>query len=496
MVRHGPASLGALDLGWPIGGENTENTENTVQARQTRSTLLFSRLLGAVVLSWLLLYPLAALAADGGSDTGAFQRALSHGSVVALGASYVFGLATGLTPCVYPMIAITVSLFGARQAKSRLEGLLLSLTFVVGIVCLFTPLGVISALTGKGFGAALGNPWVVASIALVFLALSASLFGAFEIALPPGLQNRLSSIGGSGYRGAFLLGLVCGIVSAPCVGPFLFGLLGWIATTRNVALGSAAMALYGLGLGTLYFVVGAFAVSLPKAGAWMVGAKWIGGVCLAYMALGYVRDALPGEAVRSLASPAPVYAAAGLLVLGVGVGLAGVHVAAERRRSTIARLSRPAKLASVVPAVAGLFMVVTWWQLPRSSVITLADAATGGPGVDLRWESSEPTATARAAVEHRPLLVDFGATWCAACKELELKTFADPHVRSEGARYVALHVDATNDDDPDVTRVREKYRATEGLPVVLLMGSDGREAVRFTEFVPPDRFAAALATVK
>lgn len=234
-----------------------------------RSTLLVTSILALSVALW----PLAALADVGGSDTGAFQRALSHGAVFALGASYVFGLATSLTPCVYPMIAITVSVFGAKEAKTRLEGTLLSLTFVLGIVCLFAPLGVVSALTGKGFGAALGNPWVVALIATVFVLLAASLFGAFEIALPPALQSRLSSVGGTGYRGALLLGLVCGLIAAPCVGPFLFGLLGWIATTRNVALGSAAMALYGLGLGTLFFVVGAFAVNLPKAGAWMMGIK-------------------------------------------------------------------------------------------------------------------------------------------------------------------------------------------------------------------------------
>jgi len=94
------------------------------------------------------------------------------------------------------------------------------------------------------------------------------------------------------------------------------------------------------------------------------------------------------------------------------------------------------------------------------------------------------------------MLVDFGATWCGACKELEERTFPDPRVRAEGARYVALHVDATNDDDPTVARVRDKYGATAGLPVVLLFGSDGKEAVRFTEFVPPERFAAALARVR
>jgi thiol:disulfide interchange protein DsbD len=442
-----------------------------------------------------LLLPSPAWAAEGGSDTGAFQRALAHGAVVALAASYAFGLATSLTPCVYPMIAITVSVFGAKEAKSRFEGMLLSLTFVLGIVALFTPMGVASALTGKGFGSALGNPWVVAAIALVFLSLSASLFGAFEIALPAGLNNRLSAAGGAGYRGAFVLGLLCGLVAAPCVGPFLFGLLGWIATTRNAALGSAAMAFYGLGLGTLFFVVGAFAVNLPKAGAWMMGIKWVGGVVLAYMALAYIRDALPRETLHSLVRPGALYGVAGGALLAAGLALAAVHVAAERRKSPIVHLSKPAKLASVIPAIGGLFMVVTWWQIPGGALVSDAAAATGG-AVSIAWESNEVTARARAATEHKPMLVDFGASWCGACKELDEKTFPDARVRSEGARFVSLHVDATDDDDPEVARVRKKYGVTEGLPVVLLFGSDGTEAFRFTEFVPPDRLATALAKVR
>jgi thiol:disulfide interchange protein DsbD len=444
-------------------------------------------LVASITLVLCAVWPLVALADGGGSDTNAFGRALAQGALVALGASYVAGLATSLTPCVYPMIAITVSVFGAKEAKSRLQGMLLSLSFVLGIVCLFTPMGVATAYTGKGFGSALGNPWIVALIAVVFLSLAASLFGAFEIALPQNLNNRLSSVGGSGYRGAFLLGLVCGLVAAPCVGPLLFGLLGWIATTRNVALGSAAMASYSLGLGTLFFVVGTFAVNLPKAGAWMMGIKWVGGVCLAYMALGYIRDAMPKETLHKLVSPGGAYVAAGAAILAVGIALAGVHIAAERRRSPIAHLSKPAKLTSIVPAIAGLFMVVTWYQQPRT---------TGGGDSGFAWESNEPVAVARAASEHRPMLVDFGASWCAACKELEEKTFPDPRVRAQGSRFVALHVDATDDDDPSVAKVRQKYHASEGLPVVLLFDSKGTEAMRFTEFVSPDRFAQAMTQVQ
>jgi thiol:disulfide interchange protein DsbD len=436
----------------------------------------------------LAILPVVALADDGGgSDTGAFQRYLAQGAAFALAACYVGGLATSLTPCVYPMIAITVSIFGAKEAQSRWQGALLSLTFVVGIVALFTPMGVVSAMTGKGFGSALGNPWVVGAIALVFGALATSLFGAFELALPASLNNRLSGVGGAGYRGAFLLGLVCGLVAAPCVGPFLFGLLGWIATTRNIALGSAAMAFYGLGLGTLFFVVGTFAVNLPKAGAWMMGVKWIGGVCLAYMALAYIRDALPHDVLLKVASPGMVYGVVGMVVLAAGLALGGTHVAAERRRSPIAHLSKPLKLASIVPAIAGLFMVLSWHQV--STAATQSASA-------LRWETSEQAAIKRANDEHKPILIDFGATWCGACKELEEKTFPDPKVRAEGARFVALHVDASDDDDPAVAKVRQKYHATEGLPVVVLLDSQGQEAKRFTEYVPPDRFAAALATVQ
>jgi thiol:disulfide interchange protein DsbD len=391
------------------------------------------------------------------------------------------------------MIAITVSVFGAKQAQSRAEGALLSLAFVLGIVSLFTPLGVASALTGKGFGSALGNPVVIGGIALVFGALAASLFGAFELALPSGLENQLARVGGRGFRGAYALGLVCGFVAAPCVGPFLFGLLGWIATTRNVVLGSLAMASYGLGLGTLFFLVGAFAVSLPKAGSWMLGVKWAAGVTMTVMALGYVRDALP-PATRDFIRPGFGSLAVSVLVLGIGIGLAIAYVASERPGSRLSRRSRALHLASIAPAVLGLFALVTIAELPASGAFSSsADAATRH---SLSWESDEATAVARATTEHRPLLVDFGAAWCAACKELERVTFTDSRVIRSGARFVAVHVDATDEDDPIVSGLRRKYRATEGLPVLLLVGSDGKEAARFTEFVPPDRFAEALESVR
>ena len=340
-------------------------------------------------------------ASSAGSDTGAFQRALEHGALGALGASYAFGLATSLTPCVYPMIAITVSVFGAKEAKSRVQGmLLLAHLRPRHRLPLHADGRALGSLRARASAARSANPWVVGAIAIVFLSLAASLFGAFELALPANLNNRLSSVGGTGYRGAFLLGLVCGLVAAPCVGPFLFGLLGWIATTRNVALGTSAMAFYGLGLGTLFFLVGAFAVNLPKAGAWMMGIKWVGGVALSYMALAYIRDALPRETVHRLAHPGTAYGVVAMVVLGSGLVMAGIHVAGERRKSSLAHLSKPMKLASILPAVLGSLMLVTWWQLPANGATEGGRTATGDAPA-LRWGSSETAAVQRVASERK-----------------------------------------------------------------------------------------------
>ncbi len=209
------------------------------------------------------------------------------------------------------MIIITVSIFGANEAKSRWHAAALSGTFVLGIVALFAPLGVAAAMSGKVLGSALANPWVVSVIALVFFALAASMFGAFEMALPTSLTNKLSGVGGVGFKGAFGLGLVCALLAAPCTGPGLTGLAIWIATTKNIALGTGAMAFFALGLGVPFFVVGTFAIGLPKGGAWMLGVKWVCGVALAtWLSATSVTSPLPSsrsplQASSTAPSPPP-----------------------------------------------------------------------------------------------------------------------------------------------------------------------------------------------
>jgi thiol:disulfide interchange protein DsbD len=440
--------------------------------RESRFKLVSVALLLALVVS-----SETALAGDVGAK-GAFEQALARGPVWATLAAFVGGLLVSLTPCVYPMIAITVSVFGARTAKSRASAAALSAVYVLGIAVMFTGLGVGAALSGSLFGSALSNRWVVAGIALLFLALSASMFGVFELALPPSAMQGLTRVGGIGYAGAFALGLASALVAAPCTGPVLAGILLWIATSHAIALGSLVMFTFALGLGVPFFVVGTFAVGLPKSGAWMLGVKWFFGVVLAVVALYFLRTAVPALDVLGAhgARWLPPLASGFALL---GFALAWGHVRSERRGARYPHRSGWFKALSVPPTVAGGFALVAWCLVPPA---------------ELQWFPSEEQARQVAASERRPMIVDFGAAWCAACSELRSRTFADPAVRAEAARFVAVNVDATDDDNPNVDGTKKRYSVV-GLPTVILLSSDGRERARFQEFVSPARFLDALRLV-
>ena len=166
---------------------------------------------------------------------GSFEEAVAKGLgwafVVALGS----GVATSLTPCVYPMIPITVSIFGAKEAKSRGSAFLLATAYVMGIAVMYAGLGMLAAGAGWAApGAMLSSVYFVIPLVLLFSAMATSMFGLWEIRLPSGLQNKLSGVGGKGFRGAFAMGLVGGILIAPCTWPSLAGLLAYVSTSANV----------------------------------------------------------------------------------------------------------------------------------------------------------------------------------------------------------------------------------------------------------------------
>jgi thioredoxin:protein disulfide reductase len=462
-----------------------------------RGAQLMVASLGVALLAALVVLLLPATAWAEGSKTDAFAEYAAKGPAIAIGASFISGIAASMTPCVWPMIPITLSIFGATEAKSRARGAALSGTFVLGIAALFTPMGIVAALSGGVMGSALAKPAVVIGIAILFIVLAASMFGAFEMTLPSSITNKMSTVGGVGFKGAFFLGLALGLVAAPCTGPFATGLITWIATTKNVFVGGAAMFAFACGIGVPFFFAGTFALNLPKGGAWMMGIKWGSGVVLAYMSFSYLRDRWP-TIFAGFLTPAALFGIVGGVVLAIGLVLGGIHIAAERRKSPIAHLSKPMKLASIVPAVAGAYVLFSWIQLPPAVVAPtigpdVASAATVAPIIG--WGKDEAATRASAREAKKPVLVDFGASWCGACKELEHKTWPDPAVRAEAARFATIAVDGTDDEDATYKTLVEKYKV-KGLPTVVLLDATGEERARFTEFVPAAKMAAAMKEVR
>jgi thiol:disulfide interchange protein DsbD len=403
---------------------------------------------------------------------------MAEGSWLAYAVAFGGGVLTSLTPCVYPLIPITVSIFGAREATSRRHAMALSALYVLGIAIMYSALGVGAALTGKAFGSVMQNPFVIGGVALVFATMAASMFGAFELQLPASMQARLSSVGGAGYLGAVGMGLVSGVVAAPCTGPVLAAALAFVATKGSVAFGLGIMFAYALGLGLLFFLIGAFSVSLPKSGPWMDTVKSVFGVALLAAAGVFLKDVIPALKPIFLASRTAALAAAG--VAGVGVLLGAFH--GSFHGTPLHRLAKGLGVALVVLGIV------------YASGAASARSRSAEGGVTWRWHQDEAAALAQARAEGRPVIIDFWAEWCTACKELDKTAWSDPRVRAATERFVTLKMDGTHDSDV-FQAAFDKYGVV-GMPSVVFIDSSGRELpVRITGAVTADEMLKWLSAV-
>jgi thiol:disulfide interchange protein DsbD len=413
-------------------------------------------------------------------DMGSSSDLLSRGYLVAFATVFVGGFLTSLTPCVYPMISITVSLFGGRgENVTRSRAMALAAMYVAGIGVMYTGLGVSFALAGRAFGTFMGSPYVMVPIAILFLVMAASMFGAFELALPSGLQARLSGVGGKGFFGAFAMGLVGGIIAAPCTGPVLASVLAYVATTRSVAIGGSLLFTYALGMGVLFFVIAAFAVALPKSGGWMESVKSVFGIIMAVAALYFLRNVIHPLAAYGSRSTLFLGGHAGAIVFGVVLG--GIHLTFHD--DTPAKLRKALGVGAIV---VGGFGIIGYLLTPKSAV-------AGAKHLD--WLKGEAAGVAAAKAAHKPALLDFYADWCLPCKEMELKTFDDENVSAELERMQLVKVDMTSDEDPAVVEVKQRYHA-DTLPTIVLLDSDGKVAQTINHFVEPKELLPLLQKLK
>lgn len=395
------------------------------------------------------------IAADSGA--GALDGLLRSGNLlVALPLVFLLGLALNLTPCVYPIIPITIGYFGSQANGSGRKPLTLALFYVLGMALMYSVLGVAAGLTGGLFGSQLQNPWVLASFAAIMFVLALSQFDRrdgrpiWELQLPSALRNRARSR--SGVLGAMLMGLMVGVVAAPCVGPAVIALLQWVGSQRNPGLGFVVFFTLAVGLGLPYLFLATVSGSvrkLPRSGEWMVGVKHVFGVLMALMGFYYLQTLIDG-----------VRPGLGAGVLAGAAALGGVYLLFLDRAGSRSRGFLAARRAIGLGALAA----AVWLAWPA-------------PAEVIRWQPYSDETLQRATADGKAVLVDFTAAWCAACKELEHQTFSHPRVGSAADGWVALRADMTDFAGPESLEWRRQY-GIQGLPTVVRLVPQSEMAAR------------------
>ena len=402
----------------------------------------------------------------GGDDSGgALQHIfLNHGWFLGFLAVFLGGLALNLTPCVYPLIGVTIAYFGNQGGGNR-RVMYLAIVFVLGIALMFSSVGVAVAMSGGLFGAALQNPVVLVVLSMMLLTLAASSFGLFVLQPPQWMMQRAGSAH-PGYAGAFLMGLGMGVVAAPCIGPIVLGLLLMVERSGSALFGFALFFTLALGLGLPYVGLAMAAGHirrLPRSGEWLTWIEHLFGFVLVGLALYFLDPVVPNNLMTRFL---PYYA--------VGVG---IYLGFFSREGRTWRPFLVMRSAVGIVAIAALVFMLYPRKAPEK----------------LRFEPFNSELLASATVARRPVMIDFSADWCIPCREMEHSTFIDPSVVSEAKRFVRMKANLTA-QDKKTEELTSKFEI-QGVPTTMLIDSAGKVTQRKVGYIGPREMLSDLRQV-
>ena len=438
-----------------------------------------------------------ASAADGDpsrNESGRIAQLLRNASFWLVMVSFFgFGLLLALTPCVFPMIPILSGIIVGSGKKghgvSHARGFVLSLAYVLGMAITYAAAGVAAGLTGTLLSAALQNPWVLGSFALIFVVLSFSMFGFYELQMPTFLQSKVSEeashLKGGSLPGVAAMGALSAIIVGPCVAAPLAGALLYISQTGDALLGGTALFFMAFGMGAPLLAVGLSAGTLlPKSGPWMEAVKKAFGVILLGTAVWMISPVIPAVA-QMLAwavllivpaiylhalDPLPP-AARGWQRFWKGIGIIMLIVGAALLIGALAGSRDPLQPLS---ALRGRALAAEVRSLPFERVKTLAE-------LDARLKQGG-----------RPAMLDFYADWCVSCKEMDRFTFSDPGVQARLKGWTLLQADVTANSDDDKALL-QRFNLF-GPPGIVIFNAQGKEidGLRIVGFLEAPAFAALL----
>jgi thioredoxin:protein disulfide reductase len=414
---------------------------------------------------------------QGGSSNSVADKLATSGIVSVLLGVFFAGLLLNTTPCVYPIIPITIGFFvnqsAAQAGKPKIgKTFFMASMYVLGMALTYSALGVIAAKSGGLFGALLQNPIVLIVLAGLMVALSLSMFGVYEFKLPESLNRMATSStqSTSGMLGAFVMGLTMGIVAAPCIGPFVLGLLVHVGTKGSAAYGFMLFFVLALGLGLPYLVLGTFSgalKTLPRSGMWMVTVRKVFGLVLIGMAL-YFLMPLMGSATKYVF--VAFFALSALYLLFWEAGR-----------------TKPKQFGWVLRAIGvGAAAIAIVMALPKKIE------------AEIPWQPYSEQALLEARRAGKGVIVDTFADWCIPCKELDQSTFTNTAVKTEAERFVTLKLDLTRSDrGSEAARAKERF-GIRGVPTVIFLDASGKERpeLRLEGFEKPAAFLTRMKQIE
>ena len=405
---------------------------------------------------------------DGGPQVPGSELAnifLAHGMLIGLLAVLLGGLALNLTPCVYPLIGVTIAYFGNQGGGPR-KIAVLAVIYVLGIALTFSLAGVAVALSGGLFGAALQNPLVLIAIAAMLLVLAASSFGMFSLQPPQWLMQR-AGVARPGYLGSLVMGLGMGVVAAPCIGPIVLGLLLMVERSESPVFGFVLFFTLAIGLGLPYIALALAAGhirALPRSGEWLAWIEQLFGFVLVGLALYFLDPVVRGWAMRIM----PYYAA------GAGIFLGFITPAGRQWRPFL-----------VFRSVLG--------ALSLGALVWMLTFSAAKPAAQLAFDPYDVAVLNQARAAKKPVVIDFSADWCVPCREMVRTTFRDPAVIEAASHFVRLQADITDRNNRN-TQLALQY-AIRGVPTTVFIDKHGRILKREVGYLNSSRFLSDLREV-
>jgi thiol:disulfide interchange protein DsbD len=386
---------------------------------------------------------------------------------------FLGGMALNLTPCVYPLIPITISYFSAESISGKpafARTLLSALLYVLGIALMNSMLGVFAALSGRLLGTLLELPLTLILVSLVMVLFALSMFGVWEFRVPASITG-LAARKYAGLFGSLLMGLTLGIVAAPCIGPFVAGVLVMVANMRDPVFGFWIFFSLSMGMGLPLFVLALLSGQLsrlPKSGEWMIWVRKVMGWVMIGAAAYFISPLLPD-------------------VFGVGL-LAAVALAAGVHLGWIEPTSvRSAAFGWLKKGVGmvciGFACLLIWNALPGETV---------------KWTPFSDAALAEAKESGKPVIIDFYANWCSPCRRLEKLTFHDRSIIDAASKdFIMLRVDLTHSGDRE-NDMAVRYYKVRGVPTVIFLKPGGDEMIdlRVIDAMPPSEFLERMNRLK